>query len=118
MRVGQPNGQSIPVLPARSTAWSMTLSSAGRATSSTTERPAVHLIMATAVRSGYAARSTPTVITGKGYCGRSLETDLFSCRIMFRSHERRGEQVLAAVSGHDDLHRTGLRTFRSPGAVH
>ena len=74
---GQPSGQSIPVLSARSMAARMTVSSAGQATSRTMARSAVHSMLTSAVRSGLAARSTPAVSISTGYraasgarCGR------------------------------------------------
>jgi len=39
---------------------------------------AVHSILASAVRSGLAARSTPEVITGKGYSSSCLELTLMT----------------------------------------
>ncbi len=75
--VGQPSGQSIPVL----SACSISSSTCGLLPSRTDNlrmvaRPAVHSIPASAVRSGIAARSTPPVITNKGYCGRDSEFTL------------------------------------------
>ena len=45
----------------------MTPSSAGQTRSRTTARVRAHSMLASAVRSGIAARSTPAVITGQGY---------------------------------------------------
>src|SRR5690348_2167165 len=49
----------------------MASSSAGQTRSRTTARVRAHSMLASAVRSGIAARSTPAVITGQGYADRS-----------------------------------------------
>jgi hypothetical protein len=49
--------------------------------------------------------------------GRQDDEQL-SCRIKCSFREPGGEQVLASVSGHDDLHRTDLSALSSSCAVH
>ena len=53
-------------------------------TSSTTARSVVHAILASAVRSGIAARSTPTVIIDKGYFRRAASTHSHAAASSYR----------------------------------
>ena len=64
VRSTQTQGAIPSVPPSAPTAtWSTRSSPARQATSSMTARPALHVIVATATRSGCAVRSTPAVIT-------------------------------------------------------